>query len=166
LWFRNDLRLDDNESLIEAVAHGIVIPIFVFDDRVFKGVTRGFGFKKTGIHRARFIIEAVNDLRSNLRAIGSDLIIKTGITEDIIGDLAAELNTKWVFCNRERTEEEVLIQDALESRLWALGQELRYSRGKMLYHTGDLPFPVSQTPDVFTSFRKDIKAAGISHFTR
>ena len=157
LWFRSDLRLDDNESLHEALAHGIVIPVYVFDDRIFKGLTRDFGFQKTGIHRARFIIEAITDLRKRLRDLGSDLIVRTGITEDVIGDLAAEMKTKWVFCNRERTQEEVIIQDALEAKLWALGQELRYSRGKMLYHTGDLPFPVSQTPDVFTSFRKEVE---------
>lgn len=157
LWFRNDLRLDDNESLHEAIAHGIVIPIYVFDDRLFKGLTRGFGFRKTGIHRAKFLIEAVADLKNQLRALGSDLIVRTGITEDVIGDLAAEVGSNWVFCNRERTEEEVIVQDALEAKLWALGQELRYSRGKMLYHTGDLPFPVSQTPDVFTTFRKEVE---------
>jgi len=157
LWFRNDLRLDDNESLHEAISHGTVIPVYVFDDRLFKGLTRDFGFQKTGIHRAKFLIEAIQDLREQLKALGSDLVIRTGITEDVIGNLAAELGTKWVFCNRERTQEEVIVQDALESKLWALGQELRYSRGKMLYHTGDLPFPVSQTPDVFTTFRKEVE---------
>jgi deoxyribodipyrimidine photo-lyase len=30
-----------------------------------------------------------------------------------------------------------------------------YTRGKMLYHTQDLPAPVQHTPDVFSQFRKD-----------
>lgn len=157
LWFRNDLRLDDNESLHEALAHGIVIPVYVFDDRIFKGTTHDFGFQKTGIHRAKFLIEAVHDLRIQLRALGSDLIVRTGLSEDVIGKLASDIGTKWVFCNRERTSEEVRVQDSLEAKLWTLGQELRYSRGKMLYHTGDLPFPVRQTPDVFTTFRKEVE---------
>ena len=157
LWFRNDLRLDDNESLVDALKHGNVVPVFVFDDRIFKGETHDFGFRKTGIHRTRFVIQAVADLRDRLRAIGSDLVVRLGKSEEVIVQLAEELQTSWVFCNRERTDEEVRIQDAVESKLWTIGQELRYNRGKMLYHTGDLPFPVSHTPDVFTHYRKEVE---------
>ncbi len=157
VWFRNDLRLDDNESLVEAAAQARVVPVYVFDERTFKGETRNFGFRKTGIHRTRFTIAAVRDLRERLRAIGSDLIVRIGIPEDIIYQLARELRTNWVYCNRERTEEEVLVQDRLESQLWSIGQELRYARGKMLYHTADLPFPVNHTPDIFTQYRKEVE---------
>jgi deoxyribodipyrimidine photo-lyase len=59
------------------------------------------------------------------------------------------------LCNRERTHEEVFVQDALEQKLWTFGVELLYVRGKMLYHTQDLPVPVHHTPDIFTQFRKD-----------
>ena len=31
LWFRKDLRLDDNPALIEASKHKSIIPIFIFD---------------------------------------------------------------------------------------------------------------------------------------
>ena len=31
LWFRKDLRLDDNLALIEASKHKKIIPIFIFD---------------------------------------------------------------------------------------------------------------------------------------
>lgn len=157
MWFRNDLRLDDNESLLEAARAGAVVPVYIFDDRTFKGLTHQFGFAKTGPHRARFLLEAVADLRQNLRAVGSDLVVRTGCTEDVLYELASTLKTGWVYCNRERTREEVQIQDALEQRLWSIGQEVRYARGKMLFHTADLPFPISQTPDVFTQFRKEVE---------
>ena len=45
----------------------------------------------------------------------------------------------------------------MEHNLWAIGQELRYSRGKMLYYTADLPFPVTHAPDTFTQFRKEVE---------
>ena len=38
-----------------------------------------------------------------------------------------------------------------------MGRELVYSRGKMLYYTADLPFPVMHTPDIFSSFRKEVE---------
>ena len=155
VWFRQDLRLHDNEAIVNALRMAEeVIPVYVFDERVFKGQTR-FGFPKTGKFRTRFILESVEDLRRSLRKVGSDLLVRVGKPEWIVADLARDLKASWVLCNRERTREEVLVQDALEQKLWAIGIELLYVRGKMLYHTQDLPVPVHHTPDIFTQFRKD-----------
>lgn len=157
IWFRNDLRLHDNEALTEALdKKALIFPVFVFDERIFSGITAR-GFEKTGSYRAQFIIESVIDLRNNLRALGADLVVRTGKPEEEIFTLARDLKTSWVYCNRERTAEEVFVQDTLEKKLWTIGQELRYTRGKMLYYTSDLPFPVTHTPDVFTQFRKEVE---------
>jgi deoxyribodipyrimidine photo-lyase len=156
LWFRNDLRLHDHEAMRDAINHGKVYPVYVFDERVFLGET-SFGFRKTDVFRAQFIIEAINDLRKSFRDLGSDLIVRVGKPELILPEMAKDFKTNWVFCNRERTQEELDVQDALEKELWAIGQELRFSRGKMLYYTSDLPFPVTQTPDTFTQFRKEVE---------
>lgn len=157
VWFRNDLRIHDNEALSEAINRAEeIIPVYVFDDRVFMGKTSN-GFRKTERFRARFIIESVADLRSNLQSRGAQLIVRVGKPEDIIFDLAQKYKSSWVYCNRERTYEEVNVQNKLEKKLWTVGQELRFVRGKMLVHTADLPFPVSQVPDTFTAFRKEIE---------
>lgn len=158
LWFRQDLRLHDNEALTEALCHADeVIPIYVFDERIFKGETHRFGFPKTGKYRARFIIESVEDLRESLRAKGCELIVRVGKPEEEVFELAKQVRSNWVFCNRERTQEEVQVQDALEKNLWTIGQEMRYTRGKLLYYTADLPFPIQHTPDIFTQFRKEVE---------
>ncbi len=157
IWFRNDLRLHDNESLTDALGSADQIyPVYVFDTRIFQGETR-YGLRKTDIHRARFIIESIHNLRKRLVEKGSNLIVRIGRPEDVLYDLAREWKTSWIFCNRERTDEEVKVQDALESNLWTIGQEVRYNRGKMLYYTADLPFPVNHTPDTFSAFRKEVE---------
>ncbi|MCO6478070.1 MAG: DASH family cryptochrome [Phaeodactylibacter sp.] len=158
LWFRLDLRLHDNEALHEALnSADEVIPVYVFDERTFLGRTHYFGFPKTGKYRTQFIIESVQELRQSLRNLGSDLIIRVGRPEEEIFEIAKKARTSWVFCNRERTDEEVQVQDALEKNLWSVGQEMRYSRGKLLYYTSDLPFPIQHTPDTFTQFRKEVE---------
>jgi deoxyribodipyrimidine photo-lyase len=155
VWFRNDLRIHDNEALQDALRSAEeIIPIYIFDDRFFNKETR-YGFPKTGKYRAKFIIEAVENLRKNIRDKGNELLVRVGKADDILAQLARETKSSWVFCNRERTQEELRIQDHLEEKLWATGQEMRYSRGKMLYYTSDLPFPVTHTPDIFTTFRKE-----------
>lgn len=157
VWFRQDLRVHDNEALTAAIQRAEeVYPIFVFDERTFLGKT-SFGFAKTGAFRCQFIIDSVRDLRQSLRDLGLDLIVRTGKSEEVIFDLARQLKSSWVFCNREPTHEEAQIQSALETRLWSVGQEINYFRGKMLYYTQDLPFPITHTPDTFTQFRKEVE---------
>ncbi len=157
VWFRNDLRVHDNEALHDALSSGgEVYPVYVFDTRVFTGTT-AYGMPKTGKFRAQFVLQAIAQLKESLQSLGTDLIIRSGYPEDEVFALAKELKTSWVFCNRERTEEELKVQDALESHLWEVGQEVRYSRGKMLYYTSDLPFPITHTPESFTQFRKEVE---------
>jgi len=157
VWFRNDLRLHDNEALVDALGHNDeVLPLYVVDPRIFSGKTN-YGFPKTGQYRMQFIIESLIDLRVNLRNLGSDLYIRYGFPEDVIPELAREAKTSYIYCNRERTQEEVLVQDRLEQGLWVIGQEMRYYRGKMLYYTADLPFPITHCPDTFTTFKKEVE---------
>ena len=117
VWFRQDLRLHDNEALTDALKSGEeVIPVYVFDERVFKEKSR-FGFRKTEKYRARFILESVADLRKSLKALGSDLIVRVGKPEVEIFKIARLSKSSWTFCNRERTQEEVDVQDAPTQRL-------------------------------------------------
>jgi deoxyribodipyrimidine photo-lyase len=158
IWFRQDLRLHDNEAITEALEHAdVVLPVYIFDPRTFHSKTRKYGFPKTGSHRAKFILESVLELKKKLREKHSNLLIRVGHPEDILRDLTMQTKASWVFCNRERTQEELKVQDAVEQQLWTVGREIRYSRGKMLYYTSDLPFPVTHTPDIFTQFRKEVE---------
>ncbi len=157
VWFRNDLRVHDNEALLEAISSGgEVYPVYVFDSRVFTSRTY-FGLRKTDKFRAQFILESISALQQSLQDLGTELIIRIGHPEDEVFTIAKELKTSWVYCNRERTDEELKVQDKLESNLWEIGQEVRYSRGKMLYYTADLPFPITHTPDTYTQFRKEVE---------
>jgi deoxyribodipyrimidine photo-lyase len=157
LWFRNDLRLHDNEALTEAVSKcDFLLPVYVFDDRLLNNSE--IGYRKMGGHRFRVLIEALNELAEGLRFYGSDLLVLVGKPEEVLFSLAAQLKSSWIFCNRERTDEEERVQNALEKNMWSIGQEVLFFRGKMLIHTADLPFPVGHTPDTFTQFRKEVES--------
>ena len=88
LWFRNDLRLSDNyivkqaENIAARTRGCDVLPVFCFDPRFF--APSAWGSPKTGGHRARFQLECVLNLKQNLRAIGSDLVVEVGKPEEII----------------------------------------------------------------------------------
>ena len=130
LWFRQDLRLHDNEALVEAVRNSDeLIPVYIFNPDQFVAQTE-YGTSKTGMARAKFLVESVIDLRKQLNSFGSDLIVRIGKPEEILLALATQHKAHYVYCNRERTKEEVDVQDKLERKMWAIGREVRYSRGK------------------------------------
>jgi deoxyribodipyrimidine photo-lyase len=153
VWYRNDLRLHDHEPLIKAIKSGAkVVGIYCFDDRQF--CSTSFGFPKTGAFRAQFLLESVTDLRAAWRDRGSDLIIRRGLPEEIIPQLAQELGANAIYYHREVTAEEVVVEHSVDTRLKELGVKSQSWWGHTLYHANDLPFKVADTPELFTKFRK------------
>jgi deoxyribodipyrimidine photo-lyase len=156
VWFRKDLRLHDNEALIKALEDADeVYPVYVFKNGDLKENTP-FNLKKTGPFRLNFLLESVRALKTSFRKIGSDLIVREGDPDEAIFELAKSIEATAVYANMERTLDEVKTQDALEKNLWTKGVELSFFRGKMLYYTQDLPFPISHAPDTFSAFRKEV----------
>ena len=154
VWFKNDLRLLDHAALFSACKESPeIIPVYCFDPRQFVEVD--LGIQKTGAFRAKFLIEAVDNLRSNLIGIGANLVIRIGKPEELIPELSVEFQAEAVFFSEEVTYEEKAIEKNLENALWKKGIETRTFWQSTLFHMEDLPFPVNQTPEVFTQFRKE-----------
>ena len=155
LWFRHDLRLHDNEALDFLIKNvEFILPVYVVDSRLINDKMPP-AIQRMNRTRVLFMLESLTDLRRNLRDRGSDLIIRVGEPEQVLFEIAEAYKSAGVYCNRERMPHEVIMQDALEQRLWSIGLELHYFRGKMLFHTSDLPFPVARTPDKFSAFLKE-----------
>lgn len=153
VWFKTDLRITDNETLLKAVLQNdVVIPIYCLDESHFK--TTPFGFQKTGNFRAQFLIEALIDLDINLRKLGSGLIILRGKPEIEIPKIVNQYKANRVYTKREVAFEEIQTERLVRSELWKLQCELLSFCTSTLYRAQDLPFPIKELPDVFTNFRK------------
>jgi deoxyribodipyrimidine photo-lyase len=153
VWFKTDLRLYDNEALVKAIAQGEkVIPVYCFDDSEFK--TTRYGFKRTGNYRAQFLLESLKDLDTNLRKIGSGLVILKGKPEVEIPKIVVEYKALKVFAKREVSYEEKETENLVQTALFKLRCELETFSSSTLYHAEDLPFAIKDIPDVFTNFRK------------
>jgi len=156
VWFRNDLRVRDNESLFRAVEQAqTIVPIYIFDERQF-GTTR-FGFKKTGAFRAKFLLESIANLKQSLQTLGSDLVIRIGKPEQILRELARELNAQAIFFSEESTDEELTVERNLKRALHEHRIKFHTAWQSTLYHKNDLPFAIEHLPDVFTQFRKQVE---------
>lgn len=153
VWFRNDLRLHDHEAFFHAVrAAQTVVPVFCVDPRQF-GKT-AFGFPRTGAFRAKFLIEALADLRQRLRSHDCDLVALRGKPEELLPALAQRAGAGCVYVHREVAQEETRVEDAVERALLPLRIPLEKYWGSTLFHIDDLNTPVASVPEVFTAFRK------------
>ncbi|GAB3574894.1 DASH family cryptochrome [Spirosoma luteolum] len=153
-WFRNDLRLHDNEGLYRAYEDAdIVLPVFVFDPKSV-APRPDIDVPKAGPHRVRFLLESLHDLRESLRKRGSDLLIRLGDPVEEIAKLAREQQATAVYAGQEATTEEIDLEQQLDKRLKPAGVDLRLFWMLSLYHIDDLPFDVSELPDAYRDFRK------------
>lgn len=156
VWFRNDLRIHDNEILLEAVRKADkVLPVYCFDPYYFKNTASGN--PKTGSFRTRFLLESVADLRKNLQILGSELIIRVGNPAEILLQLAEQYNINEVYHHREVAYEETNISEEVETALWKIKLNLKHFIGHTLYHKEDLPFPIKDIPDSFSTFKKKVE---------
>jgi len=157
LWFRNDLRIHDNQSLHEANQQcDVLIPVYCFDPRHFEK-TYLFGFEKTGFYRTKFLLESIQDLRQSLLKLDSGLIVKIGKPEDIIPALVREYKVTNIYFQREVTYEEVNVEDALTQQLQSLNCTVHSFEGHTLYSSKNLPFHINSLPNIFTQFRNQIE---------
>ncbi len=156
VWFKTDLRLQDNETLVAAIKHSDeIIPVYCFDENHFN--SSELGLKKTGNFRTQFLIESLIDLDKNLRELGSGLIVVKGRPEIEIVKLAQQYKVQKVFSKKEVAFEELQTQDLVEKELWNINCFLETFSTSTLYHAQDLPFALKDIPDVFTNFRKHIE---------
>ncbi|SEG21417.1 DASH family cryptochrome [Algoriphagus boritolerans] len=156
VWFRNDLRIADNETLIKAIQSGKeIVPVYCFDLRMW--AKTALGLTKTGAIRTKFLIESIRNLRESFQKLGGNLIILQGKPEEEVIKLAEKLKVGAIFYSQEVTSEEKTVDKSLESAAFAKGISTESFWQSTLYHIDDLPFPVSQTPEVFTHFRKAVE---------
>lgn len=173
MWLRTDLRLRDQvlwhlPRISKATA---LIPVYCFDPRHF-GTNAALhpqwdlvagSVPKTGILRARFLVESVASLQKALRGLGSDLLVLHGRPEQVLAQLVERLSadgaTVEVHCQREVGVDEASVEEAARVALEALGASLQLHWGcQTLYHPDDVPFEVSKLPEPFTAFRNLVES--------
>jgi deoxyribodipyrimidine photo-lyase len=105
--FRQDLRLEDNKGLIEALkASTWVIPCYIFDPR---DMAERYQTKE----QAQFLVESLEDLKVQLEKKGGHLYIVYGETERVVRQVVKEINIDAVWLNH-------LSRSSRRERDWAL----------------------------------------------
>ncbi|TCK64875.1 deoxyribodipyrimidine photo-lyase (single-stranded DNA-specific) [Winogradskyella wandonensis] len=158
VWFRNDLRVNDNAVLAKACNESdSVIAVYCLDPRHFE--QDKFGFKKTEKFRAKFLLETLNDLKENLAKKNIDLLVYFDKPEAALPQLCDTYEIDAVYFQNEWTEEEKTAENTVASRISAINKNIIFHSvyNQFLYHPADINFEIDKTPQVFTVFRKKLE---------
>ena len=151
VWFRNDLRVNDNESLTKAMTENeTVIAVYCFDPRNFEETK--FGFKKTEKFRVKFLIETVAELKQNLEKINITLLVYNQKPEDCINKICTDFNIHTVYLQEEWTREETKVFANVKKSVDE-ATIFKATYNQFLFHPKDVPFELNTIPNVFTQFR-------------
>ena len=149
IWYRNDLRVDNHSGLFNAIRNSDkILGFYCFNPKMFE--LNELNFHKTNNYRAKFLIESVENLKTELKKNNISLIIKIGDPVEELTNIISKKNINHIYFQNEWTEEEVLEEKSLKNK--CVGVKFHSFYGQFLYDPEDLE--IQNISNVFTNFRK------------
>lgn len=145
IWHRNDIRVRDNEAVHNS-SDGI--PVYIFDERILEFANS---------RRLKWLIKNVEELKSEYREEGSDLIVRVGESAEVIEQLLDDFDVDRVLWNNSYTKIGRERDETVKKTLKDLGVSFEtFDDGVM--HEPDSIFTNKGTPySVFTYYHKKWK---------
>ena len=146
VWFRQDLRLQDNPALHAALARGgAIIPLYILDD-AGEGRWPAGGAARWWLHHSLAALEA------SLRERGSQLVLARGDAGEILKQLARATDAGALFWNR-RYEPAAVERDAkIKSEFSAAGLDVKSFNGALLNEPHTITNKQGRPFQVFTPY--------------
>ena len=154
VWFRQDLRLNDNPALQSALnSNSAVIPVFIDDE------TCG---RQAGSMSRWWRDNSLAKLNNALRKRGSRLIYRKGKAADVLLALASEVGAKSVYWNRQYEANIVARDTAIKSKLREDSIAAESFNGSLLFEPWEVTSKSTGGPfKVFTPFWRACCALGL-----
>jgi deoxyribodipyrimidine photo-lyase len=152
VWFRQDLRIQDNPALAAAASAGLpVIALFIFAPEEEAPWSPG-GASKWWLHHA------LASLAHELATLGVPLVIRRGKSLDVLRALADEFAVTSVFWNR-RYEPAIIDRDtAIKQTLKQQGVYVHSFNGSLLFEPEQIRNQSGKPFRVFTPFWKHLRS--------
>lgn len=149
VWFRKDLRLHDHPALIEAAAHGEVLPVFILPENV---------------HQASdwWLHGSLLDMREAFGKFGVQFIVRKGKPADVLPAIQEESGADQLVYNElydpVSLQEQREVTDIFESR----GIQVRSYQGLLLVPPSAVLNKTGGPYKVFTPFWKRLRQEAIA----
>jgi deoxyribodipyrimidine photo-lyase len=153
VWFRNDLRLDDNPALDAARAGAPLVALYVLDDDSASDWRMGAA-SRWWLHHS---LEA---LAADLAKLGVALTLRRGRAEFALEGLIAETGARAVYWNRLYEPWAMRRDGELKARLRASGLTVESFNGSLLFEPTHLRNKAGDHFKVFSPFWRACLATG------
>lgn len=152
LWLRQDLRLRDNPALHAALAYGErLLPVYIHSPTEAKAAAPGAA-------SCWWLYHSLESLRADLRARGSDLILKCGPCLPTLQTLIQTTGASMVLWNRLYEPDHVERDRALKATLQAQGISCQTYNGALLAEPWEIKTNSGGSYRVFTPFARAWRA--------
>ena len=149
IWFRRDLRLNDNAALYHALkSENPVLPIFIFDKNILDDLEE----KKD--RRIEFIIDALENMQNELKKHKSSLLVFYDTPEAAFKKLLAQHKIKTVFTNEDYEQYAIERDDAIANLLMKNDAELKSYKDQVIFAKNEVVKDDGKPYTVFTPYSK------------
>lgn len=154
IWFRRNLRLEDNQAFWEGIQNSdSYLLLYIFDEKEWR--ENPLGMRRGSDLKLNFLWQSVLDLKQNIEKKGGHLIIQKGEVISIIEDLLIEHNFDALYAPKESGTEEIELEESIENLFLRHKAKTHFFAQSTLFHEEDIPWPIAKLPNIFTQFRKE-----------
>ncbi|MHA4896289.1 DASH family cryptochrome [Pedobacter sp. PWIIR3] len=150
VWFKNDLRLHDNEALIRAHEECDEL-VFCYCIEQTDYEKSALGFRKKDAVRFKFLHQSVLNLRENLEFLGGHLVVGDKSARVTLPELVDEYGITDVYAEEEYAPYELNLIETVMHALPSVA--FHFFWGKTLYHKDDIPFEIAKIPLTSKAYR-------------
>lgn len=148
VWMRRDLRLDDHVALDRAARESErVICAFVLDPALLRG-------PRVGAPIVQFFFDSLQELRTRLRALGSDLALLEGDAADELPRLARRAGASAVYANRDDDPDAIARDERVTRALDGAGIATSWSLDHVFFGADDVLQRNGKRYTVYTPYRR------------
>ncbi len=152
-WFRRDLRLNDNAGLYNALKSGHkVLSFFIFD----KGILDLLEDKND--RRVEFLHKRIDELRSELIKLGSDVLVLQGEVLEQFQSLTATYQVKAVFTNDDYEPAAIFRDNQVKEYLNNKGIKFFSFKDQVIFDKSEVVKDDKSPYTIFTPYMKRWKA--------
>ena len=94
LWFKKDLRIQDNEALFEASKNFKLLPIYIIENDLWSQ-------NSYSDRQWQFCKESLIDLNQDLKKLGQELIIRTGDVIETFEEISKSFKIMGIYSHQE-----------------------------------------------------------------
>lgn len=148
MWFRRDLRHEDNTALLKALSENSqVMPLFIFDTNILSTL-------KKDDRRISFIYGALKQLFEFFRNAGSGILVLYGKPSEIFKQLIKHYSVKSVYFNHDYEPYALQRDDEIENLLKSHGIPVISFKDQVIFEKTEILKADGQAYSVYTPYSK------------